>query len=365
MGRKTVAEKSAPDAQADTKPTEQHDADAQNESSKPLHPSPIPSGPYKCPGTQGWSQNQLKKAKPKSDPVEPLAEPTIERHEAKQVSKFDQQPASIASKSWREKQGGPRRPPATYAQPRKPSFVWPKDPAVAPAVAPAQPPPSNTTDPVPALPLFISSSSANYKTDSSTGKTWEDFDVGDVFWVEWTIHNTDPKITADSQYLFQTRDGPKVTKVRLHVCISKSEFIMKTLPIYSHGDVGIAKIPSDRQYEYMCVKQAGDKTLVGHPLGCPTLTFESTLANFNLRPTSTIRLVESRPVKYDQPTLKVGYIIPQVIELLKQQIGRAEQDGNRKFSQKTDKQKRDEKVTKGQASIAAVKTMPMQLKKMI
>ncbi|PIB01130.1 hypothetical protein CB0940_00202 [Cercospora beticola] len=332
-----------------------------------------PFGKYQHPQSRGWVKDQLLKSKSQSvaakpnrhDSLEPLDEREIDIEPTKEPVKLNQDKGSVAGRSWRGKQGGFRTKTATtYALPKKSAFEWPVGRAVAPAVPSAPAPPANATHPEPALPLFVSSNSANYQTHASTGRTWRDFDIGDVFWISWTSYYTDPQVTADPQSLYQTRDGPKVTKVRLHVCVSKSEFLMRALPIFSHNNGGIVKIPQDRQYEFSCMKQVGDTTRVTHPLGTQVLSFESTLPDFELRNTSTVRLVESQPVHYDQRILKVGHLAAYSITQLSQQMAKAEQTGSWKFSQKTDKQKRDEIIVKKQASIAAVKTMPPPGKKL-
>ncbi|GIZ40852.1 hypothetical protein CKM354_000417400 [Cercospora kikuchii] len=200
-------------------------------------------------------------------------------------------------------------------------------------------------------------STGNSKAYTSTGKTWKDFAKGEVFIASWQTHSNWDTVDPKDIDLYITYDGPKIIKNRLFICVSKTETSMKAVPIFSHGDGGIEKIPEERQYEYACISQAGQKDKApNHPGGLTMLWFESTKPEFVLRPTSTVRLTAAQPILYDQPITKVGQLTERSLFCLRDQIATAEMQGDRKFGKLTDKQQKDAKAAKTALGLSQVKT---------
>ncbi|GIZ40854.1 hypothetical protein CKM354_000417600 [Cercospora kikuchii] len=208
--------------------------------------------------------------------------------------------------------------------------------------------------PNPATPLLLEPNAVlpSYK---SSGRTWQDFRLGDVLWAEHSVHSTIPTVTNADLFLCHTADGPKIFKVRLHVCIKKMELHMVCLPMYSHGDNGISRVPKERWYEYSCVGQIGEAGSDRHPLGFTSLGFESDDPTFKLRDTSTVRLVEPRSILYDQPITKVGRIVDGSMEILSSQSRKAEEEAERKFHALTVQQQREAKDAKNKNAMARMR----------
>ncbi|KAM3418527.1 hypothetical protein BST61_g4505 [Cercospora zeina] len=113
---------------------------------------------------------------------------------------------------------------------------------------------------------------------------------------------------------------------------------MKALPIFSHGDGGINKIPRERQYEYSCISQVGsDSAPAKHPADLSTLFFVSDSPDFKLRLTSTVHLLADKAIKYDQPITMVGHLTGQSLGILKHQIAAAATTADGRYGRLTEK----------------------------
>ncbi|CAK1356159.1 unnamed protein product [Cercospora beticola] len=199
-------------------------------------------------------------------------------------------------------------------------------------------------------PKGFSESSPAYST---TRLTWRDFQNGDVFWAAWEVHSNRSNVDVKDPNLYPTYDGPKLIKQRLYICVSKTETFMQAVPIFSHNDGGIDKIPADRQYEYACISQVGKTdTARSHPGGLSMLWFDSGKGDFVLRKTSTAHLTATRPVLYDQPITVVGRLVEQSLTHLVNQISHATTQANRKYGQPTEKQQREARAAKTTAGLS-------------
>lgn len=308
-----------------------------------------PSATYNAPGSKRWRENQLGGAKDRSSTED--AGPVGEEDSGYAVLKDD---------------------PKNQTEDREPSFLLGRN-AFPGSVS--KPPASYVPAPAPrtvAATAYIASRklesdwragakvlsppkdfATKSKAFSSTRLTWKDFKQGVVFWAAWECHSNRECVDPKDPDLYPTYDGPKIMKNRLYICVSKSETQMKCVPIFSHNDGGIDKIPKERQYEYSCMSQVGqDSEARKHPGGLTMLWFESGKSDFVLRKTSTAHLLGAKPILYDQPITVVGQLNEQSLTHLKNQIVTAEGQAERRFGKLTEKQQRETQAAKTTAGLS-------------
>ncbi|GIZ40856.1 hypothetical protein CKM354_000417800 [Cercospora kikuchii] len=182
--------------------------------------------------------------------------------------------------------------------------------------------------------------SSTTPTSSSTGKTTEDWKIGDVLWVPWHTHNNDSKIQPYNVQLSHTQIGPLLTKWRTAIVIRKTGESMIVLPLFSWNGVGLAnKVTRSRQFEYCCVQQANQPKVEKHPTtDYTTVVLFSDDPDFELKPTSCVHLLGGYPVGYDHPAQKIGHLTTDSIDCLKHSVRKAESQADATFGKLTAKQ---------------------------
>ncbi|CAK1356090.1 unnamed protein product [Cercospora beticola] len=199
-------------------------------------------------------------------------------------------------------------------------------------------------------------------TSSSTGKTTEDWKIGDVLWAPWHTHNNDPKIQPNDVQLSHTQIGPLLTKWRPAIIIRKTGESMIVLPLFSWNGVGLAnKVLRSRQFEYCCVQQAGQPKVEKHPTtDYTTVVIFADDPDFELKPTSCVHLLGGYPVGFDHPAQKIGHLTTDSIDCLKHSVRKAESQADATFGKLTAKQLADAIKTGAKTAQASVRNLFMR-----